>query len=121
MIVQIMEPRTARTFDDYFTTVFAPYILKQLLSTKRVDLVWDVYLEDSLKKSMRERRGSGQRRKVLGPTRIPGDWKGFLRVDENKDELFRLLATKVCVQDSDIKRYHYCVTNTEHWCHYNEH
>ena len=26
---------------------------------------------------------------------IPSDWKGFLRVDGNKDELFKLLAEKV--------------------------
>lgn len=44
---------------------------------------------------MREKRGSGQRRKVLASTRIPADWKGFLRVDDNKDELFKLLASKV--------------------------
>lgn len=44
---------------------------------------------------MREKRGSGQRRKVLASTRIPADWKGFLRVDDNKDELFKLLANKV--------------------------
>ena len=62
---------------------FAPYVLKQLENAKRVDLVWDVYLDDSLKKSLREKRGTGQRRKVMGSTRIPSDWKGSLRVDGN--------------------------------------
>lgn len=95
VIVQMLEPRTARTFDEYSTTVFAPYVLKHLETAKRVDLVWDVYQDDSLKKSLREKRGAGQRRKVVDSTRIPRDWKGFLRVDENKEELFKLLATKV--------------------------
>ncbi|KAL8619820.1 hypothetical protein ACOMHN_025906 [Nucella lapillus] len=27
--------------------------------------------------------------------RIPGNWKGFLRVSENKEELFNLLAQKI--------------------------
>ena len=63
---------------------------------KRVDLVWDVYQDDSVEISLREKRGSGQRRKVLASTGIPADWKGFLRVDENRDELFKLLANKVC-------------------------
>lgn len=40
---------------------------------------------------------SGQRRKVLRKTRIPSDWKGFLRVDDNKDELFKLLANMVII------------------------
>ena len=91
------EPKTLLTFDKYFSIVFAPYVLKQLENAKGVDLVWDVYLDDSLKKSLREKRGAGQRHKVIGSTRIPSDWKGFLRVDGNKEELFKLLADKVCI------------------------
>lgn len=33
----------------------------------------------------------------MGSTRIPSDWKGFLRVDGNKEELFKLFADKVCI------------------------
>ncbi|CAB3979534.1 Hypothetical predicted protein [Paramuricea clavata] len=95
VIVQMLQPRTARTFIEYATTVFAPYVLKHLETVRRVDLVWDVYQDDSLKKSLREKRGTGQRRKVLESTRIARDWKSFLRVDENKEELFKLLATTV--------------------------
>ena len=93
----MLAPKTSRTFDEYFSTVFAPYVLKQLENAKSVDLLWDVYLDDSLKKSLREKRGAGQRRKVMGSTRIPSNWKGFLRVDGNKEELFKLLADKVCI------------------------
>jgi hypothetical protein len=39
VIVQMLQPRTARTFDEYFSTVFAPYILRHLETAKRVDLV----------------------------------------------------------------------------------
>ena len=77
---------------------FLPYVLKQLDSVKRVDVVWDAYKEDSLKKATREKRGSGQRRKVSANTRIPSDWKGFLRVDANKSELFRFLSEYVISQ-----------------------
>ena len=73
VIVQMLEPKKLRTFDKYFSIVFAPYVLKQLENAKRVDLVWDVYLDDSLKKSLWEKRGAGQRRKVVGSTRIPSD------------------------------------------------
>ena len=96
VIVQMLEPKPSRTFDEYFSIVFAPCVLKQLENAKRVDLVWHVYLDDSLKKSLREKRGAGQRSKVMGSTRIPSDWKGFLRVDGNKEELFKLIADKVC-------------------------
>ena len=60
VIVQMLQPKTVRTFDEYFSTVFAPYILKHLETAKRVDPVWDVYQDDSLKRSLREKRGSGQ-------------------------------------------------------------
>ena len=43
VIVQMLQPRTARTFNEYATTVFAPYLLKHLETARRVDLVWDVY------------------------------------------------------------------------------
>ena len=56
-------------------------------------LVWDVYVVDSLKRYAREKRSSGQCRKVVPPTRIPSHWR--VRVDQNMDELFKLLANKV--------------------------
>ncbi|XP_065060733.1 uncharacterized protein LOC135687992 [Rhopilema esculentum] len=95
VIVQMLQPKTVRSFDEYFTAISAPYILRILQNSSRIDLVWDVYKVDSLKKSLRDKRGSGQRRKVMASTRIPTDWKGFLKVDENKDELFKFLANKL--------------------------
>ena len=61
----------------------------------RALLVWDVYVADSLKRSVQEKRGSGQCRKVIPSTRIPSDWKELLRVDQSKDELLKLLVNKV--------------------------
>ena len=74
------QPRTARTFDEYLSTVYAPYILKRLETTRRADLDWDVYQDDSLKRSLREKRGSGQGHNIQASTRIPAYRKGFLRV-----------------------------------------
>ena len=94
-IVQMLAPKLATTFEDYVDNVFLPYILKQLENTERVDVVFDRYVPDSLKTSTREKRGSGVRRKVSPSTRIPGNWQGFLRVDENKTELFKYIADRV--------------------------
>ena len=80
-----IEPGLAVTFEEFSNAVFVSYVLKHLEAANRVDLVWDVYKDDSLKKFLREKRGSGQRRKVLESTNIPKDWKRFLRVGENKD------------------------------------
>lgn len=90
--VQMLTPGAACTFQEYIDTVFMSFINKLLESANRIDIVWDVYLEDSLKSGTREKRGSGTRRKVLPSTRIPSNWRSFLRVDDNKTELFYLLA-----------------------------
>ena len=36
--------------------------------------------------------GKGVRRRVLATSKIPGNWQSFLRLDDNKTELFRFLA-----------------------------
>lgn len=48
-VVHFLLPKGSKTFNDYATDVFFPYIRKQLQSAHRVDLVWDIYLADSLK------------------------------------------------------------------------
>ena len=98
VVVQMLSTGTMHTFEEYAQVVFLPYVLKQIDSVERVDVVWDAYKEDSLKKATREKRGSGQRRKVSANTRIPSDWKGFLCVDANKSELFRFMSEYVISQ-----------------------
>ena len=55
-IVQMLKCGTSKTFQEYADTVFAPYISTQLQKHCGVDLVWDVYLPDSLKEKQ-ERNG----------------------------------------------------------------
>ena len=94
-IVNMLKPVGAQTFQEYSTLVFLPYIRSQLRNTTRVDIVWDVYLEDSLKSDTREKRGKGIRRRVAAANKIPGNWQEFLRLADNKTELFRFLAHQV--------------------------
>ena len=62
-VVKMLNPGTCRTFQEYEERVFASYISAQLEKSNRIDIVWDVYLPDSLKASMREKRGKGTREK----------------------------------------------------------
>ena len=57
-----------------------------------MDLVWDRYVDDSLKGTARAKRGKGVRRRVVAGAVIPGNWQDFLRVNSNKTELFKLLT-----------------------------
>lgn len=105
VITQMLNPGTARTFQDYAVTIFNPFIIKKLERAKRVDIIWDVYKDDSLKAGTREKRGKGTRRKVLPSTVIPSNWQSFLRVDQNKVELFHMLAgqlTSLQVEGKEI-------------------
>ena len=83
------------TFDKYADEVFIPYLEKQLQDTRRLDIVWDTYIPDSLKESTREKRGQGIRRKVSSQTKLPGNWLDFLRDPLNKEELFTFLTKKI--------------------------
>ena len=78
-VVQMLNLGTAKTFQNYADLIFMPYVKSQLQSADREDIV-----PNSLKKATREKRGKGVRRRVLSTTVLPRDWKGFLRVDENK-------------------------------------
>lgn len=94
-IVNMMKPVGVKTFQEYATIVFLPYIKAQLANVKRLDIVWDVYRPDSLKSTTRVKRGKGVRRRVAATHSIPGNWQEFLRVNDNKTELFEFLAHQV--------------------------
>ena len=81
--------------------VFLPYITSQLQHAIRVDVVWDEYMPDSLKADTRTKRGKGIRRRVEPSSAIPGNWQAFLRIDENKVDLFSFLPTKLTAQETE--------------------
>ena len=62
---------------------------------ERIDIVFDRYFKQSLKSQTREKLGSGVRVSVKASTPISKNWRQFLRVDENKEELFYLLAKRI--------------------------
>ena len=57
-IVNMIKPTGVTTFQEYATQNFTSYIEKQLQRSERVDIVWDVYVENSLKSSARHKRGN---------------------------------------------------------------
>lgn len=72
---------------DYATSVFLNYVIKQAQNIKRIDLIWDEYFKNSLKRSTREARGSGVHvsRRVCDNASIPVNWKSFLQSDDNNN------------------------------------
>ena len=94
-VVHFLPITGAVTFNDYAENIFIPYLSMQLQNSKRIDVVWDTYLPDSLKESTQEKRGKGLRRKVLGQAKLPGKWMDFLRDSKNKTELFTFLTDQI--------------------------
>jgi len=98
-LVHILDPKkskaSVKTFKDYSQLVFLPYLERMLQDVVRLDVVWDVYKEDSLKAQTRQNRGSGNNLRVANNTNMPINWKNFLRCDSNKESLFKLLASAI--------------------------
>ena len=88
----MIKPGTEKTFSGYTEQSFLPYVKTQLCHVKRVDIVWDEYVENRLKATTRSDRGAGVQRRVAANNQLPRNWKEFLRVNENKRELFKFLA-----------------------------
>ena len=70
-----------------------PYITSQLHHETRLDITWDVYIAEKLRADTHRKRGKGVRRHVNPSSAFPGNWQAFLRIDDNKTELFSFLAT----------------------------
>jgi len=66
----MLPPGRAKTFNDYASKVFLPYITSQLQHTSRVDIIWDEYLTDSLKAGTKKKRGRGIRRQQVSRVAI---------------------------------------------------
>ena len=94
-LVHTLDPKKSKvpvkTFQDYSQLVFLPYLECMLQDVGRLDVVSDVYKEDSLKAQTRQNRGAGNHLRVANNTNIPGNWNNFLHCDSNKESLFQLL------------------------------
>ena len=94
-IVQMLLPKGCKDINQYAKEIFLPFLTAHLNKCQRLDIVWDVYRPDSLKRETQDSRGKGIRRKVTDQTPVPINWQGFLCVDDNKAELFNYLSTYV--------------------------
>lgn len=94
-IVHSLPVDKASTFGEYASEVILPWIKHQLKTCNRVNMVWDVYKDNSLKESTRQKRGQGIRQKVGAMTKLPRKFCDFLKDSKNKEELFQMLAESI--------------------------
>ena len=90
-LVQTHKP--SGTFSDYAASLFER-VLQTGLGYHRIDVVFDVYDEKSIKSAERARRGEQKMCSIKinrGDVRIPKNWRAFLSNIENKNELVSFL------------------------------
>ena len=90
--VNMNPPRSSNTFGEYCDNELRQKIIAMSRNLCRLDLVFDTYLHDSLKAQTRESRGTGVRISVRKDTPITKHFHSFMRCDENKTELFQMIA-----------------------------
>ena len=103
VIINMLPPGGSRTVKDYAMEVFLPYVCNHLKYVERLDIVWDRYFSNSLKKSTRSNRGAGIRLRVTGNGLLPKDWLSFLRCSENKKEIFPYISQQIIDQADTTK------------------
>ena len=112
-LIHIFNPKNAGLiFSEYSNQVFLPFLKRELLNAKRVDIVSDRYLPDSLKNCAREKRGSGVRVNVGPQARVPNNWHAFLRDTKNKEELLNFLSEEVSHAEWDDSKEIYVTKGT---------
>ena len=87
----------------------------QLQTAQRVDVVFDTYIQNSLKSTTRQKRGKGVRRRVVSTSHAK-NWEDFQQVDENKTELFRFLSQEVIRLPTEEGKTIYSTIGTEVLC-----
>ena len=98
MVHFIRPDASIKLFRDYADKKVIPYIERQLAKTKkRVDVILDRYLPDSLKATTRQRRGAviRQRMRHDGNGKFPRNWNRYLQNASNKVELFHYLSVAI--------------------------
>ena len=88
-LVNMLKPTgKEKTFSEYASNKFIPYVTAQLQHVKRIDIVWDKYVENSLKATTRRKRGSGVRQLVAANNKLPRTEKNsFVKIGTSRSSL----------------------------------
>jgi hypothetical protein len=97
LIQRLGKPCNCKTFDDY-AAVFLKVVVGYVKETvKRIDVVFDTYIKQSIKASTRNKR-SGKKKKPIrriidrGDVPLPQVWAQFITLNDNKADLAQFLS-----------------------------
>lgn len=90
--VHLLHPGTSRTFEEFIDKVFLRTVKDRLQNFERLDIIFDRYLNDSLKSDSRSKRCTML---VKPTTPFSKMYNRFSLDDDNKTQLFHLLAKAI--------------------------
>lgn len=88
LISKFKTTKHSQTFKIYANDIILLPIISLAQCHRRVDIVFDVYIDDSLKVKTNRKLDIGSRRKITGNTSTPKSWNTILRCNENIIEPF---------------------------------
>lgn len=71
--INMLRLGTGKIFQSFATDVLVPYVTSQLQHIEKLDIVWDLYIADSLKADTHSKRGKGARGRVEPSSAVPGN------------------------------------------------
>ena len=95
VLVNMNPPKLSKTYGEYANIEFVRSLNRIIGNASRFDCVFDIYKKGSIKSCTRESRGTGVRISVRSETVIFKNFTKFMREDENKSELFQMLADSI--------------------------
>ena len=103
-VVHMVTPTRAKTLDEYTPRHIIPFLKSHVThdDMTRIDAIWDMYPEQSVKSKAQAKRGERQKTRVLQNTLIPKDWQNFRKNRENKINLFALLSESLAQIELNI-------------------
>ena len=106
LVVSLGMPDNAVTFGDLADT-YVRAVLKVGTSYQRIDVVFDRYMEETIKGATRTRRTKSARpiRRLIESRDVPlpKNWTNFLSLADNKADLAHVLSEELCSQAPDNK------------------
>ena len=99
-LVQMTKPKTSKTFGEYVKSEIGDKIKSRIGKVEQLDLVFDVYKKGSRKRETRENRSKegGIHISIKDNTPIYRNFAKVLKVDQNKTELFELIAQSLVTE-----------------------
>ena len=94
-MINTLPPRASKTFKEYALKDVTPSVEAFAAIYRRTDIVFDVYIANSLKAETRPKRGQGARRRVTDKEKLSLVWHSFLSDNDNKTDLFNFLTEKI--------------------------